>query len=90
MLILLGSLAAPRGAEMMDVQVGQWLTNVRRPGGLGKDLARAQRRAAAPAAADPDWNPTALGWTVAWQQHHAYQACSSSPRVRGRPRSYPG
>ncbi len=67
-----GSLAAPRGATIMDVQIGQWLTNIRRPGGLGKDPVRAQRRAAALAAVDPDWNPAALGWTVDWQRHYAY------------------
>ncbi|MER6450831.1 DEAD/DEAH box helicase [Streptomyces venezuelae] len=69
-----GTLAAPRGAAIMDVQVGQWLTNVRRPGGLGKDPVRAERRAAQLAAVDPDWNPSALGWTVDWQRHYAYLA----------------
>ncbi|MGW4713260.1 Helicase associated domain protein [Streptomyces sp. NPDC004314] len=68
------TLAAPRGATIMDVQIGQWLTNVRRPGGLGKDPVRAKRRAAALAAVDPDWNPAALGWTVDWQRHYAYLA----------------
>ncbi|WSR21176.1 Helicase associated domain protein (plasmid) [Streptomyces sp. NBC_01207] len=69
-----GTLAAPRGAAILDVQVGQYLSNVRRPGGLGKDPVRAQRRAAALAAIDPDWNPGALGWTVDWQRHYAYLA----------------
>ncbi|WP_033227233.1 DEAD/DEAH box helicase, partial [Streptomyces virginiae] len=69
-----GSLAAPRGAAIMDVQVGQWLTNIRRPGGLGKDPERAERRAAQLAAIDPDWNPAVLGWTVDWQRHYAYLA----------------
>ncbi|MFE9468744.1 Helicase associated domain protein [Streptomyces virginiae] len=69
-----GTLAAPRGATALDQAVGQWLTNVRRPGGLGKDPVRAQRRAAALAAIDPDWNPGALGWTVDWQRHYAYLA----------------
>ncbi|MEU6315297.1 Helicase associated domain protein [Streptomyces sp. NPDC047014] len=67
-----GTLAAPRGAAIMDVAIGQWLTNVRRPGGLGKDPVRAARRAAALAAIDPDWNPAALGWTVDWQRHYTY------------------
>ncbi|MFK0203984.1 DEAD/DEAH box helicase [Streptomyces lavendulae] len=66
------TLAAPRGAAILDVQVGQWLTNVRRPGGLGKDPVRAERRAAALAAIDPDWNPAERGWTVDWQRHYAY------------------
>ncbi|KPI34155.1 helicase-associated protein [Actinobacteria bacterium OV450] len=65
-----GTLAAPRHATMLDKPVGQWLTNVRRPGGLGKDPERAKRRAAALAAIDPDWNPGALGWTVDWQRQY--------------------
>ncbi|MFB6484421.1 Helicase associated domain protein [Streptomyces virginiae] len=69
-----GTLAAPRGAAIMDIQVGQWLTNIRRPGGLGKDPVRAARRAAQLAAIDPDWNPAMLGWTVDWQRHYAYLA----------------
>ncbi|MFE1831767.1 Helicase associated domain protein [Streptomyces yangpuensis] len=68
------TLAAPRHATALDQAVGQWLTNVRRPGGLGKDPDRAQRRAAALAAIDPDWNPGTLGWTVDWQRHYAYLA----------------
>ncbi|MFE1558134.1 Helicase associated domain protein [Streptomyces sp. NPDC058734] len=67
-----GTLAAPRGAAILDVQVGQWLTNVRRPGGLGKDPVRAERRAAALATIDADWNPGERGWTVDWQRHYAY------------------
>lgn len=67
-----GVLAAPRGAAVLDVQIGQWLTNVRRPGGLVKDPVRAGRRAAAPAAIDEDWNPAARGWAVDWQRHYAY------------------
>ncbi|WP_317937041.1 helicase associated domain-containing protein, partial [Streptomyces cellostaticus] len=67
-----GTLAAPRGAAILDIQIGQWLTNIRRPGGLGKDPERAERRAAALAAVDPDWNPGTLGWTVDWQRHYAY------------------
>ncbi|MFF3620778.1 helicase associated domain-containing protein [Streptomyces sp. NPDC002467] len=67
-----GTLAAARGAAILDIQVGQWLTNVRRPGGLGKDAVRAARRAAALAAIDEDWNPAARGWTVDWQRHYTY------------------
>ncbi|MFI5983580.1 Helicase associated domain protein [Streptomyces sp. NPDC051555] len=69
-----GTLAAPRHATALDRAVGQWLTNVRRPGGLGKDPGRARRRADALASIDADWNPGPLGWTVDWQRHHAYLA----------------
>ncbi|MGW1554670.1 helicase associated domain-containing protein [Streptomyces sp. NPDC002346] len=65
-----GTLAAPRHATALDKPVGQWLTNLRRPGGLGKDPERAARRAEQLAAIDPDWNPGALGWTVDWQRHY--------------------
>ncbi|MCX4530035.1 helicase associated domain-containing protein, partial [Streptomyces sp. NBC_01669] len=63
------TLAAPRHAVALDRPVGQWLTNLRRPDGLGKDPERAQRRAEQLAAIDPDWNTGALGWTVDWQRH---------------------
>ncbi|WP_331736661.1 helicase associated domain-containing protein, partial [Streptomyces sp. NBC_00211] len=67
-----GTLAAPRHATALDRALGQWLTNIRRPGGLGKDLGRARRRAQELAAIDPDWNPRENGWTVDWQRHYAY------------------
>lgn len=71
-----GTLAAPRHASALDIAVGQWLTNVRRPGGLGKHPVRAQRRVEALAAIDEDWNPgdDEHGWTVDWQRHYAYLA----------------
>ncbi|MFF3432437.1 Helicase associated domain protein, partial [Streptomyces sp. NPDC002602] len=67
-----GTLAAPRHATALDRAIGQWLTNVRRPGGLGKDPERAGRRARELAAIDPDWNPRDVGWTVDWQRHYTY------------------
>ncbi|MFB6582514.1 helicase associated domain-containing protein [Streptomyces sp. NPDC056402] len=69
-----GTLAAPRGATILGIAIGQYLTNIRRPGRLGKDPGRAQRRAAALAAIDPDCNPRELGWTVDRQRHYAYLA----------------
>ena len=45
--------------------VGQWLTNCRRPGGLGADPERAERRARELAEIDEDWNP---GWPADWQR----------------------
>ncbi|MET9324967.1 helicase associated domain-containing protein [Streptomyces sp. NPDC003038] len=80
-----GTLAAPRGAAILDIAIGQWLTNIRRPGGLGKDPERAQRRAAALATIDPDWNPKTRGSTVGWQRHYTYLRAG-----RGRRRSCPG
>ncbi|MEU6818574.1 Helicase associated domain protein [Streptomyces sp. NPDC046860] len=64
-----GTLAAPVTASALDKPVGQWLANCRKPGGLGKDPVRAQRRAAQLAAIDPDWRPA---WPVDWQR--AYMA----------------
>ncbi|MFJ2096725.1 Helicase associated domain protein [Streptomyces anulatus] len=63
-----GTLAAPVTAMIMDRPIGQWLANARKKNGLGKDEARASRRAAALAAIDPDWNPD---WPVDWQRHYA-------------------
>ncbi|MET8940296.1 helicase associated domain-containing protein [Streptomyces rubiginosohelvolus] len=63
-----GTLAAPVTAMIMDRPLGQWLANARKKNGLGKDQARAARRAAALAAIDPDWNPD---WPVDWQRHYA-------------------
>ncbi|MFF1561686.1 Helicase associated domain protein [Streptomyces sp. NPDC058279] len=79
-----GTLAAPRGAAILDIQIGQWLTNVRRPGGLGKNPERARRRAKELAAIDPDWNPRERGWTVDWQRHYTYltQLLAEGARVK--------
>ncbi|EHM25925.1 helicase [Streptomyces sp. W007] len=63
-----GTLAMPVTAMIMDRPIGQWLANARKKNGLGKDEARASRRAAALAAIDPDWNPD---WPVDWQRHYA-------------------
>ncbi|WP_097868528.1 DEAD/DEAH box helicase [Streptomyces sp. rh34] len=63
-----GSLACPRGAVMDGVAVGQWVANLRKPGGLGSDPVRADERCRALEAIDPDWNPD---WPVEWQRHYA-------------------
>ncbi|MFF6961666.1 Helicase associated domain protein [Streptomyces sp. NPDC008317] len=59
-----GTLAAPRSATALDRPVGQWLSNLRRPGVLGDH----PERAAALAEIDPDWNPE---WPLEWQRHFA-------------------
>lgn len=48
--------------------IGQLLANLRRKGGLGKDLERAAARAQQLAAIDPDWN---CPWPLDWQRHYA-------------------
>ncbi|MGW1819182.1 Helicase associated domain protein [Streptomyces sp. NPDC002125] len=63
-----GSLAAPKDAVVDGVAVGQWLANLRKAGGLGKDEVRAGERRAALKSIDPEWNP---GWSVEWQRHYA-------------------
>ncbi|MFC8645444.1 Helicase associated domain protein [[Kitasatospora] papulosa] len=63
-----GSLAAPKDAVVEGVAVGQWLANLRKAGGLGKDEERAAQRRAALEAIDPDWCPE---WSVEWQRHYA-------------------
>ncbi|WST91010.1 Helicase associated domain protein (plasmid) [Streptomyces anulatus] len=63
------TLACPRNAVWDGVAVGQWIANLRRPGGLGSDPVRADERRRALEAIDPDWNPT--GWSVEWQRHYA-------------------
>ncbi|MEU9496283.1 MULTISPECIES: DEAD/DEAH box helicase [Streptomyces] len=63
-----GTLAAPKDAVVEGVAVGQWLANLRKAGGLGKDEVRAGERRAALEAIDPEWHP---GWSVEWQRHYA-------------------
>ncbi|MFE2218100.1 Helicase associated domain protein [Streptomyces canus] len=58
------TLCAPRSATMLDRPVGQWLSNLRRPGALDghPDWKTALE------AVDPDWNPA---WPADWQRHYA-------------------
>ncbi|MER7666434.1 Helicase associated domain protein [Streptomyces sp. NPDC096193] len=49
------------------IPVGQHMANLRRKGGLGKDTARAERRAAQLTAIDADWN---CPWPLDWQRHY--------------------
>lgn len=63
------TLACPRNAVWDRVPLGQWLSNLRRTGGLGTNPVRADERRKALEAIDPEWNPT--GWPVDWQRHYA-------------------
>ncbi|MEU2907955.1 Helicase associated domain protein [Streptomyces globisporus] len=63
------TLACPRNAVWDGVALGQWVSNLRRPGGLGTDPVRADERRKALEAIDPEWNPS--GWPVDWQRHYA-------------------
>ncbi|RXS65325.1 helicase [Streptomyces sp. TM32] len=62
------TLAAPKDAVMDGVAVGQWLANLRKTGGLGKDEDRATERREALERIDEYWNPP---WPVVWQQRYA-------------------
>ncbi|MFI8522762.1 Helicase associated domain protein [Streptomyces sp. NPDC085481] len=50
-----------------QLAIGQFLANLRRKGGLGKNPKRAEQRAAQLAAIDPDWD---CPWPLDWQRHH--------------------
>jgi superfamily II DNA or RNA helicase len=58
------TLCAPRSATMLDRPVGQWLSNLRRPGALEGH----PEWKAALEAVDEDWNPS---WPADWQRHYA-------------------
>jgi superfamily II DNA or RNA helicase len=58
------TLCAPRSATALDRPVGQWLSNLRRPGALADhpEWETALREV------DEDWNPA---WPADWQRHYA-------------------
>ncbi|MFC8278272.1 Helicase associated domain protein [Streptomyces sp. NPDC057271] len=58
------TLCAPRSATALDRPVGQWLSNLRRPGALGD---RPEWKAALEAV-DEHWDPA---WPAEWQRHYA-------------------
>lgn len=58
------TLCAPRNATVLDRPVGQWLSNLRRPGALDRQPTWDN----ALKAIDPDWNPA---WPADWQRHYA-------------------
>lgn len=58
------TLCAPRTATMLDRPIGQWLSNLRRPGALeGRPAWEEALREV-----DEDWNPS---WPAEWQRHYA-------------------
>ncbi|MFF7892465.1 Helicase associated domain protein [Streptomyces sp. NPDC007907] len=57
------TLCAPRTATMLDKPIGQWLSNLRRPGALD---GHPEWRAALESV-DPYWNPA---WPADWQRHY--------------------
>ncbi|MFE4415761.1 helicase associated domain-containing protein [Streptomyces sp. NPDC056821] len=58
------TLCAPRTATALDKPIGQWLSNLRRPGALDDH----PEWEAALQAVDEDWNPQ---WPAQWQRHFA-------------------
>ncbi|MEV6536354.1 Helicase associated domain protein [Streptomyces sp. NPDC051639] len=58
------TLCAPRSATALDRPVGQWLSNLRRPGALD---GRPEWETAL-CEVDVDWNPA---WPADWQRHYA-------------------
>ncbi len=58
------TLCAPRTATALDRPIGQWLSNLRRPGALDDH----PEWEAALQAIDEDWNPQ---WPADWQRHYA-------------------
>ncbi|MFI1508211.1 Helicase associated domain protein [Streptomyces sp. NPDC020597] len=58
------SLCAPRPAKALGKPVGQWLSNLRRPGALDGH----PEWKTALEAVDEDWNPA---WPAEWQRHYA-------------------
>ncbi|MFF2523542.1 helicase associated domain-containing protein [Streptomyces liangshanensis] len=58
------ALCAPRSATMLDRPVGQWLSNLRRPGALADH----PEWETALKAVDENWNPE---WPAEWQRNYA-------------------
>ncbi|MGW2231381.1 Helicase associated domain protein [Streptomyces formicae] len=63
-----GTLAAPLAAVFEGQPIGQDLSNLRKPNGLGKKPERARRRREQLETIDPYWNPE---WPLVWQRHWA-------------------
>ncbi|MGW4439175.1 Helicase associated domain protein [Streptomyces sp. NPDC004596] len=68
----------PAGGDPMPV--GQYMANLRRKGGLGKDPERAAVRAQRLAAIDEDWN---CPWPLDWQRHYRILADLAADEAGG-------
>lgn len=62
------------------VPIGQHMANLRRKGGLGKNLDRAAVRAEQLTAIDPDWN---CPWPLDWQRHYRILADLAADEPHG-------
>ncbi|MFE5796356.1 Helicase associated domain protein [Streptomyces sp. NPDC056503] len=63
------------------IAIGRLVSNLRRPGALGKDPDRATARAARLAALDPDWN---CPWPLDWQRQYRVLARLAADEPDGR------
>ncbi|WP_328921378.1 DEAD/DEAH box helicase [Streptomyces griseoaurantiacus] len=61
--------------------IGQYMANLRRKGGLGKDPKRTAERAKQLAAIDPDWN---CPWPLNWQRHYRVLTDLAADEPAGR------
>ncbi|MFJ3310828.1 Helicase associated domain protein [Streptomyces sp. NPDC086549] len=71
----------PNGPDGTSVPIGQLITNLRRPHGLGKNGKRAETRATQLAAIDADWD---CPWPLDWQRHYRVLAALASDEPGGR------
>ncbi|MGW2479429.1 Helicase associated domain protein [Streptomyces sp. NPDC001571] len=71
---------ASQGAGDSLIPVGQYMANIRRKGGLGKDPERAAARAAQLAQIDPDWD---CPWPLDWQRHYRILADLAADEPHG-------
>ncbi|MET8454558.1 Helicase associated domain protein [Streptomyces sp. NPDC005209] len=71
----------PDGPDRPTVPIGQLITNLRRPHGLGKNPERAEKRAAQLAAIDPDWS---CPWPLDWQRQYRVLAALAGDEPGGR------
>ncbi|MCF3137446.1 DEAD/DEAH box helicase [Streptomyces olivochromogenes] len=71
----------PNGPDGTSIPIGQLITNLRRPHGLGKNPEHAATRAAQLTAIDTDWN---CPWPLDWQRHYRVLALLAADEPDGR------